>query len=89
MTRDITASDRSAALSCGTRRGHDQQRHQAAVANTLGWADDAAGRDDYHDALAWLRTLEAIGEVLPDHYLAKKEAWTLRAHAGAGAEAAA
>jgi len=88
MTRDIAASDPGAAVACGTRSARDHQRHQAAVANTLGWADEAAGRDDYHDALAWLRTLEAIGEILPEQYLAKREAWTRRARAAARAEAA-
>ena len=64
------------------------ERHRAAVARTLGWADEAAARRDFHDALAWLRTLEAIGETLPDHYLRKQEAWRHRAHANATREAA-
>lgn len=64
------------------------ERHQAAVGRTLGWADEAAGRDDVHEALAWLKTLEAIGEILPDHYLRKQEEWTRRARANATAEAA-
>lgn len=41
------------------------ERHRLAVASTLGWAQEAAERGDYADALEWVRTVEAIGEQLP------------------------
>ncbi len=71
-----------------SRSGQPHPRHQAAVTRSLEWADEAAGRHDYQDALAWLRTLEAIGEHLPVAYRRKKEAWTRSARASAAADAA-
>jgi hypothetical protein len=56
-------------------------RHQAAVARTLAWADEAAARGDFADALAWLNTLTAIGEPLPARYLLKREDWLGRVQA--------
>jgi hypothetical protein len=88
MTHDITAFPSSRAGRFRAQPSDAHRRHQAAVARTLGWADEAAGRHDFHDALAWLRTLEAIGEILPDHYLRKQEEWTRRARADAAEEAA-
>jgi hypothetical protein len=41
-------------------------RHARAVAQTLGWADEAAARGDHAGALAWLRTLEMIGHELSE-----------------------
>lgn len=55
--------------------GAGLSRHEAAVANTLGWADRAAADGDYADALAWLATLDAIGVPLPAEYVAKRPAW--------------
>ena len=54
---------------------HAAERHRVAVANTLGWAQEAAERGDYADALEWLRTVEAIGEQLPPGYLTQRRAW--------------
>ena len=51
------------------------ERHRVAVANTLGWAQEAAQRGDYADALEWLRTVEAIGEQLPPGYQTQRQAW--------------
>lgn len=56
-----------------TRGTHD--RHLAAVARSLGWAQESAERGDYADALAWIRTVEAIGEQLPPSYQTKRRAW--------------
>ena len=53
-------------------------RHAAAVARTLAWADEAAARGDHGDALAWLDTLLAIGETLPEAYGRKRETWQHR-----------
>lgn len=56
-------------------------RHQAAVARSLSWADDAAARGDHTDALAWLGAIEAIGEQLTPEYHAKRETWQALASA--------
>jgi hypothetical protein len=39
-------------------------RHLAAVARSLGWAQEAAERGDYADALGWIRAVEATGAQL-------------------------
>ena len=49
--------------------------HRTAVTTTLGWADAAAAREDFTDALAWLDTIEAIGDQLTPEYKAKRQAW--------------
>lgn len=56
------------------RRAADE-RHRRAVANTLRWADESAAAGDFAEALAWLATLEAIREPLPDAYQHKRTAW--------------
>jgi hypothetical protein len=57
------------------RSEHD--RHERAVTRTLEFADEAASRRDYVDALAWLQTLEAIGHELPAAYREKRATWQL------------
>lgn len=37
-------------------------KHLAAMARSLGWADESAARGDYADALGWVETVEALGE---------------------------
>jgi hypothetical protein len=59
-----------------------EERHERAVARTLEFAEEAAGRGDYTDPLGWLQTLEAIGRILPVEYLSKREAWRLAAGDG-------
>jgi len=59
-----------------TARIDGDERHRAAVANTLVWADQAAADGRYRDALEWLATIEAIGDVLPKSYLTKRSAWS-------------
>ena len=76
MTHRASACPLSDTSLSSNQPGQAHDRHQAAVARTLGWADDAAERRDFRDALAWLRTLEAIGETLPAPYQRKREAWT-------------
>jgi hypothetical protein len=90
VTRDTAARHSTEAERLGIRPTCAHERHQAAVANTLGWADEAAARHDFRDALAWLNTLEAIGETLPDRYVHLHEVWTRCLHASttANAEAA-
>ncbi|HET8978969.1 MAG TPA: hypothetical protein VFN87_12475 [Solirubrobacteraceae bacterium] len=62
----------------------DRDRHARAVARTLEFADEAALRRDYTDALAWLQTLEAIGHELSDAYLAKRASWQLARESNPG-----
>ncbi len=50
-------------------------KHLAAVARTLEWADEAADRGDLLDAIAWLETLEAIGDELPGVYEVRRDSW--------------
>jgi hypothetical protein len=50
-------------------------RHLAAVARSLRWADEAAERGEYRDALGWLQAVEAAGEKLSDAYQARRNAW--------------
>lgn len=52
-----------------------QRSHVIAVARSLNWADSSAARGDFADALAWLRAVEAIGDLLPDAYLTKRGLW--------------
>jgi hypothetical protein len=56
--------------------------HRVAVANTLRWADEAASRSDFSDALAWLHVLDVIGDELPPEYQAKRRAWRQSRAAG-------
>jgi hypothetical protein len=41
----------------------------------IGWAQEAADRGDYADALEWVRTVEAIGEQLSPSYQTQRQAW--------------
>lgn len=49
--------------------------HDVAVANSLGWADEAAECLDFADALGWLAAVEAGGELLPAAYIQKQAMW--------------
>jgi hypothetical protein len=51
------------------------ERHEAAVHNSLGWAQESADRGDYADALLWLHVIEATGEPIPPAYCAKRLLW--------------
>jgi len=44
------------------------------IATTLRWADEAAARHDFAEALHWLHTVTAIGAELPGGYAAKSRA---------------
>jgi hypothetical protein len=50
-------------------------RHLAAVARSLEWAQESAERGDYNDALAWVQVVEATGSQLPPGYHRKRQAW--------------
>lgn len=52
-----------------------EAKHRAAVANTLQWADEAAACGDHFDAVAWLDTVEAIGDKLPEVYETRRDSW--------------
>ena len=56
-------------------RGKRETRHRAAVANTLQWADEAAACGDHFDAVAWLDTVEAIGDQLSEVYKTRRASW--------------
>jgi hypothetical protein len=66
-------------------------RHLEAVSRSLAMADASAERGDFADALAWVRTVEAIGDPLPDPYRRKRQAWraALRGRGRAGGASAA
>jgi hypothetical protein len=53
-----------------------EAKHLAAVARTLQWADEAAERGDHFDAVAWLETLDAIGDQVPDVYESRRGSWS-------------
>ena|SRR5579884_2861124 len=61
-----------------------EARHLAAVARTLQWADESAERGDYFDALAWLYTVEAIGDELPEAYEIRRDSWSAQLRAFVG-----
>jgi hypothetical protein len=60
----------------GCALGYYAERHLAAVARTLQWADESAERGDHLDAIAWLSTLEAIGDKLPKVYEIRRHSWS-------------
>ncbi len=68
---------RPVAVALAPEREARRAKHERAVARTLEFADEAAGRGDFRDALAWLATLEAIGRRLSDEYLVKQAEWRL------------
>ncbi len=74
VATDILAAVSGACPSCHRPLTADA-RHQHAVAQTLGRADDAAERGDHAVALGWLKVLDAIGEQLSSDYERKRESW--------------
>jgi hypothetical protein len=52
-----------------------ESKHAEIIARTLRWADEAAARRDYVEALRWVETVRRIGEPLPGHYEAKRRTW--------------
>jgi len=57
---------------CATR----DAKHLAAVARTLQWADESAEHGNHFEALAWLETVEAIGDELPEAYEIRRDSWS-------------
>ena len=52
-----------------------EARHAAIIARTLSWADEAAARHDYAEAVRWVETIRSLGEELPHEFEAKREVW--------------
>ncbi|MGO9907162.1 MAG: hypothetical protein ACLP4R_03845 [Solirubrobacteraceae bacterium] len=50
-----------------------EARHAAILARTLRWADDAAARQDYAQAVHWVETVRGLGHDLPAEYEAKRD----------------
>ena len=42
-----------------------ESKHAAIIARTLRWADEAAARRDYLEALRWIETVRSVGETAP------------------------
>ncbi len=61
-----------------------EAKHLAALARTLQWANESAERGDYFDALAWLDTVEAIGDELPEVYEIRRDSWSTQLGASLG-----
>ena len=64
----------------GTTGGRDgsntfESQHAEIIGRTLRWADEAAARCDYVEALRWVEMVRGLGEALPGHYEAKRRAW--------------
>ncbi len=51
------------------------ERHERAVANTLGFAREAASRGDFKDALEWLGVVEVVDGVLPPGWERTRAVW--------------
>jgi hypothetical protein len=73
VTYRYPGTERQAGTGFGV--GYDDERHLAAVGRTLQWADESAERGDHLDAIAWLKTLEAIGDELPEAYEIRRHSW--------------
>ena len=54
-----------------------EARHAAIIARILRWADQAAARQDYGEALRWVDTVRRFGHALPDDYETKRRRWLL------------
>lgn len=52
-----------------------ESQHAAIIGRTLRWADEAASRSDYVEALRWVETVRSLGEALPEQYEAKRRTW--------------
>jgi hypothetical protein len=59
----------------GSNRISDPDRHLAAVARSLGWAQESADRGDYADALGWVQAVEATGDLLSPAQRATRQVW--------------
>lgn len=61
--------------------GHEHDRlgrHRSAIDRSVGWAEAAAARGDYYDALGWLAVVEAVGPPLTAQQLGLRRTWLTR-----------
>jgi hypothetical protein len=77
ITNANRSSERGGAQRTSRLVNESESKHLAAVARSLEWADEAAERGNYRDALGWLQAVEAAGDELPETYEAKRNAWLL------------
>ena len=54
-------------------------RHERAVAQTLGWAQEAAAGQLFDDALEWLQTVEVVDGPLSPGWQRMQASWRLLA----------
>ena len=54
-----------------------QERHERAVANTLGWAQEAAAHEAFSDALKWLHLVELVDGALTPDWERTQASWRL------------
>lgn len=52
--------------------------HEQAVAQTLGWAQEAAGSGDVDGALAWLAVVETVDGALSAEWERTRASWLRR-----------
>ncbi|HEY1521268.1 MAG TPA: hypothetical protein VGF91_32905 [Solirubrobacteraceae bacterium] len=52
-----------------------EANHAAIIARTLRWADEAAARRDYAQAVRWIETIRSLGDSVSDEYEAKHRRW--------------
>lgn len=60
--------------------GHEARRdfeatHAAIIARTLRWADEAAARQEYSEAVRWVETVRNVSDALPAVYETKRRRW--------------
>lgn len=67
-----------------TKADNQDPRHEKAVANSLRLAVEAAERGDFVEALAWVDTVQAIGDELPPDMQASRSAWLEHLRQGDG-----
>jgi hypothetical protein len=51
------------------------ERDELALAQTLGWAQEAADRADFDEAIDWLHVVELVHGALPDEWTPTRQAW--------------
>jgi queuine/archaeosine tRNA-ribosyltransferase len=56
-----------------------EARHKRAVAQTLRWAQEAASREAFSDALAWLNVVKVVDGALTPDWQRTQTSWRLLA----------
>jgi hypothetical protein len=52
-----------------------EANHAAIIARTLRWADRAAARGDYREAVHWVETVGDLGHELSAEYEVRRDTW--------------